>query len=612
MLTTLNLKVGSILHDMEQNIDHRVIYMNKDYFVTILINGIKEKTEINEWHIQTLQHFVNKKQIAVREPKFDKVFDFDSLPEKTKEIYLRNKDIVETFGDIYGPCYFCLGTRKPKPCFQELADKYNISKKTVFYVIKQYLTNGLDPFALLPQIGKKSKANMHYSTKTGRPPMFEQGIPLTDELREIFDDCCKHYLSGREKSYATTYDWMLTKYFTARVETQTSKGVVVQNKLLPIDQRPTKSQMENYIVTHTSAKARRVCKISKREYRNNERMLVSDNLLNVHGPGDLFEMDEVEMDVSIDNALGNPEPIYEVMINKKCKSLADKQLKVCQLIEMFSIGTIVMDEIQLIDFNTNRENSYEGLLGIVNKTKVALSVVGTDEAYKKLFTMLRNARRAGDFIDASAYTTDKDYFNMLVNMLLTWQWLDTPIQWSKELSDTLYECLGGIINMLIWLYKWIMLEYIDSKSKGKIETIDKKFIVRVNNKHFKQLKGAIDIVNQARTEELEDERILTIAEEEKNKYQMPESNISNMVYESKMMTKVIDLVREIYVEFDSDSIGKATRMVLEEDVNHRLKPHEVAKQVIAILNEEPVKPKRKATRRTPASKNICDYITDDN
>lgn len=73
---------------------------------------------------------------------------------------------------------------------------------------------------------------------------------------------------------------------------------------------------------------------------------------------------------AIDNALGNPEPIYEVMINKKCKSLADKQLKVCQLIEMFSIGTIVMDEIQLIDFNTNRENSYEGLLGIVNKTSL--------------------------------------------------------------------------------------------------------------------------------------------------------------------------------------------------------------------------------------------------
>ncbi len=63
-------------------------------------------------------------------------------------------------------------------------------------------------------------------------------------------------------------------------------------------------------------------------------------------------------------------------------------MKVCELIEKFSIGTIVLDEIQLINFNSNKENSYEGLLGIVNKTKIALSVVGTDEAYKKLF---RNA-----------------------------------------------------------------------------------------------------------------------------------------------------------------------------------------------------------------------------
>lgn len=46
MLTTLNLKVGSILHDMEQNIDHRVIYMNKDYLVTILINDSKGKSNL--------------------------------------------------------------------------------------------------------------------------------------------------------------------------------------------------------------------------------------------------------------------------------------------------------------------------------------------------------------------------------------------------------------------------------------------------------------------------------------------------------------------------------------------------------------------------------------
>ena len=159
------------------------------------------------------------------------------------------------------------------------------------------------------------------------------------------------------------------------------------------------------------------------------------------------------------------------------------------------------------------------------------------------------------------------------------------------------------------LYKWIMLEYIDSKSKGKIETIDKKFIVRVNNKHFKQLKGAIDIVNQARTEELEDERILTIAEEEKNKYQMPESNISNMVYESKMINIVIGKVHQIYTDVTSDDIARYVRQILAEDEYHRMNPTEVAKEVVAIITGSPTRKKRRPSSKAPASKNICDYIS---
>ena len=314
---------------------------------------------------------------------------------------------------------------------------------------------------------------------------------------------------------------------------------------------------------------------------------------------------------AIDNALGNPEPIYEVMINKKCKSLADKQLKVCQLIEMFSIGTIVLDEIQLINFNSNKENSYEGLLGIVNKTKIALSVVGTDEAYKKLFGMLRNARRAGEYINASAYTSDKEYFNFLLSMLLTWQWLDKPITKKKaqELSDTLYECTGGIINMLIWLYKWIMIEYLDNRSKGKIVIINEKFIKSVSKKHFGQLKGAIDMVNQAKVEEMEDEQILMLAESDKNKYEMPETNVENLAYESKMINIVIGKVHQIYTDVTSDDIARYVRQILAEDEYHRMKPTEVAKEVVAIITGSPTRKKRRPSSKAPASKNICDYIS---
>ena len=314
---------------------------------------------------------------------------------------------------------------------------------------------------------------------------------------------------------------------------------------------------------------------------------------------------------AIDNALGYPEPVYELMITKKCRSLAEKQLKFCELIEKFSIGTIVLDEIQLINFNSNKENSYEGLLGIVNKTKIALSVVGTDEAYKKLFGMLRNARRAGEYINASAYTSDKEYFNFLLSMLLTWQWLDKLITkaQAQELSDTLYECTGGIINMLIWLYKWIMIEYLDNRSKGTIVIINEKFIKSVSKKHFGQLKGAIDMVNQAKVEEMEDEQILMLAESDKNKYEMPETNVENLAYESKMINIVIGKVHQIYTDVTSDDIARYVRQILAEDEYHRMKPTEVAKEVVAIITGSPTRKKRRPSSKAPASKNICDYIS---
>ena len=92
---------------------------------------------------------------------------------------------------------------------------------------------------------------------------------------------------------------MCATYFVQRIEKEDKYGKSYEYKLLPIDQRPTKRQMENYIRKHTTKKQRDIAKTSRREYRNNKRLLVSDNLYNVHGPGDVVEMDEVEMDVSL-------------------------------------------------------------------------------------------------------------------------------------------------------------------------------------------------------------------------------------------------------------------------------------------------------------------------
>lgn len=95
MSNPFNLKVGSIIHEMESNIDHRVIYENSDCFVTILIHSPYGKAVINEWYSEMIRNLLENREIVIHEPKYDKVFDEDNLSLKEKELYLRNKDIVE-------------------------------------------------------------------------------------------------------------------------------------------------------------------------------------------------------------------------------------------------------------------------------------------------------------------------------------------------------------------------------------------------------------------------------------------------------------------------------------------------------------------------------------
>ncbi len=58
------------------------------------------------------------------------------------------------------------------------------------------------------------------------------------------------------------------------------------------------------------------------------------------------------------------------------------------------------DEIQLIDFSRTRESSFESLMILANRTKVAIAVVGTEDAYEMMFSKFRTGRRVGTVIKA--------------------------------------------------------------------------------------------------------------------------------------------------------------------------------------------------------------------
>lgn len=198
---------------------------------------------------------------------------------------------------------------------------------------------------------------------------------------------------------------------------------------------------------------------------------------------------------AIDRALGL-DYVYEKMI-KSARSLGDKAEKIRQLVEHFAIGLIVFDEIQLIDFSSTKENSFESLMVLANRTKVAIGVVGTTDAYSKMFTSLRTARRVGTRVSACAYCDNRAYFSFLVHNLMRYQWFDSFVEVSDELVDALYAHTHGIIDQLVSIYICMHVEYLRKKRRP---TVDAAFIDLVARRYYPQMKELLSNIDDPQSD----------------------------------------------------------------------------------------------------------------
>ena len=187
---------------------------------------------------------------------------------------------------------------------------------------------------------------------------------------------------------------------------------------------------------------------------------------------------------AIDRALGNTFPVYEKMISK-CKTIGEKANKLSELIARFGIGCVIFDEIQLLDFHSQKDSTFESLLEIVNKTKVALMAVGTEDAYQKMFPNLRTSRRTGLLIPANSYCKDKGFFSTIVQELMRYQWFDTYVEPTDEIIDALYTVSRGIIDQLISIYMAMHFEYLRIDPRPEVDT---EFIIGVAKSYYPEIQ----------------------------------------------------------------------------------------------------------------------------
>ncbi len=305
---------------------------------------------------------------------------------------------------------------------------------------------------------------------------------------------------------------------------------------------------------------------------------------------------------AIDFALNTD--VYQKQIDK-IKTLAGKMNKVIELIEVFGIGTIILDEIQLIDFSTTKETSFEALMVITNETKMAFCAVGTTEAYVKIFKEQRTVRRLGREINASGYCGNKKFFSFVMSQLFFYQWFDEHIDLTDELVEAFYVESKGIIDQAVSLYIAVQDEYLKSNRKS----ISPEFVAAVSKRRYPNLKLLLEHVNEPGVQE-QIEKIMRSSKEQ-HEHELSEAKQQEVMQHliqnagqidiSSLIRRTIASIQQVVGSmYDEKRIEKACKEIAAGVEASSIDESEFTQRVFACLQSGKT---RKPTPKTRKQRN---------
>ena len=314
---------------------------------------------------------------------------------------------------------------------------------------------------------------------------------------------------------------------------------------------------------------------------------------------------------AIDKAFGNTEPVYAKEI-ARAGGLGKKAEKVRIYVEKFGIGMIIFDEIQLLDFEHTKENTFDSLLTLANRTKVAVAVVGTEDARDKMFKELRTARRIGTMINGNHYCENKKFFKLLVKQLFQYQWFDAQTEVSDEVVDALYDVTKGIVDQLIGVYSCMNYEYLDKKTKPEINA---EYVYTVAKKYYPGIQAVL-----ADLEITENERkfveIRECAAMKVNKMidaAQQDAVMESAIKDSKsdamisvQLQNVVANITNIYDEYTTNQIEEAFYKVIKKKSSSDMTEKEITRAVIDKLQS--AKSKKSTMQNKPDIEHMQDFI----
>lgn len=195
-------------------------------------------------------------------------------------------DVESEFGPTFS------NIKKKDGTLEKIREQYGITKTIGWKFIRKYLQSGRNQYAVVD--GRKLRVKREpyqYSKKTGKPGGKNAGILVDDNTRKQFEKYRKKYLNNKHMTIDQAYRSLLDEYYSERVD-----GEI---KWLEKEKRPSIDQFKYYVRTHTNQREKDRKTMDASEYMNNNRLLLGSAQNGVKRPGDMIEVDALEVDASI-------------------------------------------------------------------------------------------------------------------------------------------------------------------------------------------------------------------------------------------------------------------------------------------------------------------------
>lgn len=221
------------------------------------------------------------------------------MSEKERQLRDRTWNLIGGIVTLEPHIYY----RKERAKYvKAIAEKNNVSVKTIGNYLKKYWKNGKTKNALLPSFylcGGKGKEKRVGSVKRGRPrqhaEIIGEGINVDENIKRIFHNAInKFYYSSAKHSLRLTYELMRKEYFSEGFKIENGVKVPI---LKPASEIPTFWQFRYWFEKERNIKKEISTRFSPKKYEHEYRPILGNSTVEAMGPGSIFQIDATLADV---------------------------------------------------------------------------------------------------------------------------------------------------------------------------------------------------------------------------------------------------------------------------------------------------------------------------